>query len=185
LITFSAAQDARWPSPQADFANMAIVSDPTQTSGKAELCDHARSRRMPEVITSRAPGTECLHAHARVARMSWLYEAHPRHSRVSLRNGPFRIIPDSPRSPQGFETRVARPHHRFSTVENRSHPPHANMHRCDRMTQGRQTVRAVAQSLRDTLADCAHPRPRPHHRFSMVENRPRRPPMPTCVQASV
>ena len=26
----------------------------------------------PEVITSRAPATECLHAHARVARMSWL-----------------------------------------------------------------------------------------------------------------
>ena len=75
--TFSAAQDARWPSPQADFANMAIVSDPTQTSGKAEFCDHARSRRMPEVITSRAPATECLHAHARVARMSWL-KSHPR-----------------------------------------------------------------------------------------------------------
>ena len=70
--TFSAAQDARWPSPQADLANMAIVSDPTQTSGKAALCEHARSRRMPEVITSRAPATECLHAHARVARMSWL-----------------------------------------------------------------------------------------------------------------
>jgi hypothetical protein len=50
------------------------------------------------------------------------------------------------------------------------------------MTQDRQTARAVAQSLRDTLADCATPRPRPHHRFSMVENRPRRPPAPTCVQ---
>ena len=79
--TFSAAQDARWPSPQADLANMAIVSDPTQTSGnlKAALCEHARSRRMPEVITSRAPATECLHAHARVARMSWLlYGSGPR-----------------------------------------------------------------------------------------------------------
>ena len=79
LSTFSAAQDARWPSPQADLANMAIVSDPTQTSGKAALCDHARSRRKPEVITSRAPATECLHAHARVARMSWLlYGSDPR-----------------------------------------------------------------------------------------------------------
>ena len=163
--TFSAAQDARWPSPQADLANMAIVSDPTQTSGKAALCDHARSRRKPEVITSRAPATECLHAHARVARMSWLlYGSDPpdpdsmqmvlvldpscrvpnrlpqgllmvrrrtwrfvarvpraplgcvhawgvaraRHSRVSLRNGPLRAIPDSLRSPQGFEMRVAR-----------------------------------------------------------------------------
>ena len=159
--TFSAAQDARWPSPQADLANMAIVSDPTQTSGKAALCDHARSRRKPEVITSRAPATECLHAHARVARMSWLlygsdppdpdsmqmvlvldpscrvpnrlpqgllmgrdslleFHAQPlgcvhawgvaraRHSRVSLRNDPLRAIPDSLRSPQGFEMRVAR-----------------------------------------------------------------------------
>ena len=111
--------------------------------------------------------------------------AHARHPRVSVRNGPFRTIPDSLRSPQGFEMRVARPHRRFSTVENRSHPPCTNTNRCERMTQGRQTVRAVAQSLRDTLADCAHPRPRPHHRFSMIENRPRRPPVPTCVQASV
>ena len=52
---------------------------PPKTSGKVELCDHARSRRMPEVITSRAPATECLHAHARVARMSWLlYGSDPR-----------------------------------------------------------------------------------------------------------
>jgi hypothetical protein len=82
LSAFSAAHDARWPSPQADLANMAVVSDPTKTSGKAELCDHERSRRMPEVITevitSRAPATECLHAHAHVGRMSWLYESHPR-----------------------------------------------------------------------------------------------------------
>ena len=66
------------PQLEADLANMAIVSDPTQTSGRAALCDHARSRRKPEVITSRAPATECLHAHARVARMSWLYGSDPR-----------------------------------------------------------------------------------------------------------
>ncbi len=41
------------------------------------------------------------------------------HSRVSLRNGPSRTIPDSLRSPQGFEMRVARPHRRFSTNENK------------------------------------------------------------------
>jgi hypothetical protein len=45
--------------------------------------------------------------------------ARARHARVSVRNGPFRTIPDSLRSPQGFEMRVARPHRRFSTVENR------------------------------------------------------------------
>jgi hypothetical protein len=55
-----------------------------------------------------------------------------RHSRVSLRNGPFRTIPDSLHSPQGFEVRVARPHHRFSTVEIGSHPPRAHICRCDR-----------------------------------------------------
>jgi hypothetical protein len=31
-------------------------------------------------------------------------------------SGPFRSIPDSLRSPRGFEMRVARSHHRFSTV---------------------------------------------------------------------
>ena len=111
----------------------------------------------------KSPATECLHAHARVARMSWLYGSDPRtpiacrwclysirraafrtafprvsswcdaergdsllefhahrwcvhawgvararHSRVSLRNGPLRAIPDSLRSPQGFEMRVTR-----------------------------------------------------------------------------
>ncbi len=45
--------------------------------------------------------------------------ARARHARVSLRNGPFRTIPDSLRSPHGFEMRVARPHRRFSRVENR------------------------------------------------------------------
>ena len=44
------------------------------------------------------------------------------HSRVSLRNGPSRTIPDSLRSPQGFEMRVARPHRSFSTVENKVTP---------------------------------------------------------------
>ena len=71
LGTFSAAQDARWSSHQADLA-ICLFYHPTQTSGKLELCDHARSRRMPlsgskpEVLISRAPVTECLHAHARV-----------------------------------------------------------------------------------------------------------------------
>ena len=46
------------------------------------MCDHARSRRMllsgskPEVLISRAPATECLHAHARVCyarRRPYLY----------------------------------------------------------------------------------------------------------------
>ena len=67
------------------LSDMSILSHPTQTSGKVELCDHARSRRMPlsgskpEVLISRAPATECLHAHARVARMSWLlYGSDPR-----------------------------------------------------------------------------------------------------------
>ena len=57
-------------------------------------------------------------------------------------------------------------------------------HRSDRITQDRQTARAVAPSLPDTLADCARQPAQSHHRFSTVENRPRRPPAPTCVQAS-
>ena len=32
-----------------------------------------------------------------------------------------------------FRDESCGPHHRFSTVENGSHPPHANMHRCDRI----------------------------------------------------
>ena len=119
-------------------------------------------RTKSEVITPRAPATECLHAF--VVRV-WPLDpdscqmvlvldppcrvpnrlpqgllmggelslelhtqplgcvhawgvAHARHSRVSVRNGPFRTIPDSLRSPQGFEMRVARAHRRFSTLEN-------------------------------------------------------------------
>ena len=111
--------------------------------------------------------------------------ARARHSRVSLRNGPLRAIPDSLRSPQGFEMRVARPHFRFSTVENRvtSTPrQHASV-RPD--TQDKHTACAVAPSLPDTLADCAPPRSGPHHRFSTVENRSHQLPAPTCMQVSV
>ncbi len=61
---------------------------------------------------------------------------------------------------------------------------HVCMHRYDRITQDQQTAHAVAQSLPDTLAPCARQPAQSHHRFSMVENRPRRPPAPTCVQAS-
>jgi hypothetical protein len=102
--------------------------------------------------------------------------ARARHARVSLRNGPFRTIPDSLRSPQGFEMRVA------ITVSRSSPRQHASV-RPD--TRGKHTACAVAPSLPDTLADCARPRARPHHRFSTVENRLRRPTTPTCVQASV
>ena len=175
LSTFSAAQDARWPSPQADLTNMAILSEPKRQARSScaimhGLYVHHLPGAKPEVITSRAPATECLHAF--VVRV-WPLDpdscqmvlvldppcrvpnrlpqgllmggdlslelhtqplgcvhawgvAHARHSRVSVRNGPFRTIPDSLRSPQGFEMRVARPHRRFSTVENRSHPPCTN-----------------------------------------------------------
>ena len=44
-------------------------------------------------------------------------------------------------------------------------------HRYDRIAQDRQTARAVAPSLPDTLADCAWPRAQSHLRFSTVENR--------------
>ena len=111
-------------------------------------------------------------------------EARARHPRVSLRNRPLRRIPDSLRSPQGFEMRVARPHFRFSTVENRVTSTLRQHISVRPETQGKHSACAVAQSLPDPLADCARPRPRPHHRFSTVENRPGRPPAPTCVQAS-
>jgi putative hemolysin len=48
--------------------------------------------------------------------------------------------------------------------------------------QGRQTACAGAPSLADTLADCARPPAQSHLRFSMVENRSRRPPAPICMQ---
>ena len=62
--------------------------------------------------------------------------------------------------------------------------PHANMHRRPE-TQGKHSACAVAPSLPDTLADCAPPRGRPHHRFSTVDNRSHQLPAPTCMQVSV
>ena len=62
LSTVTAAQDARWPSPQADLTNMAILSDPTQTSGKAELCDHARSLRRGTSVSTRRLSQKYLSA---------------------------------------------------------------------------------------------------------------------------
>jgi hypothetical protein len=50
------------------LSDMSVLSHPTRTSGKVELCDHGRSRHMPlsgsksEVLMSRAPATECMHA---------------------------------------------------------------------------------------------------------------------------
>ena len=46
-------------------------------------------------------------------------------------------------------------------------------------TRGKQTACNMAPRLTDTLADCAPPRARPHHRFSTVENRSRHHPTPT------
>ncbi len=69
LSTFTAAQDARWPSPQADLTNMAILSDPPPNRQASSICAimhglgvyHLPGTK-PEVITSRPPATECLHA---------------------------------------------------------------------------------------------------------------------------
>jgi hypothetical protein len=97
-----------------------------------------------------------------------------------VRNGPFRTIPDTLCSPQGFEMSVARPYRRFSTVENRvTSIPRQHMS-VRPETQGKHSACVVAPSLPHMLADCAPPRPQPHCRFSTVENRPRRPPAPTC-----
>ena len=81
----------------------------------------------------------------------------------------------------------AGPHHRFSTVENRSH--HLPAPTCVQAsvrpdTQGKHAACLVAPSLFDTLADCAPPRAQSHHRFSTVENRSRRPTTPSCLQVS-
>ena len=166
--------------------------------------------------------------------------ARARHSRASLRSGPFRTIPDSLRSPQGFEMRVAGPiavsrqskigshppctntigatgwpkigklpapsRHRSptrsQTVRASRHSPitvsrwsrigrldrlrqHVHKHLSDRIPQDRQAACAVAPSLPHDPAPCARQPAQSHHRFSMVENRPPRPPAPTCVQASV
>jgi hypothetical protein len=48
-----------------------------------------------------------------------------------------------------------------------------------------QTACPVAKSLADTLAACARAPAQSHLRFSMVENRSRRPPAPICAQTSV
>ena len=106
--------------------------------------------------------------------------ARARHARASLRNGPFRTIPDSLCSPHGFEMSVARPHRRFSTVENRvTSIPRQHMS-VRPETQGKHSARADAPSLPHTLADCAWQPAQSHRRFSTVENRPHRPPAPTC-----
>ncbi len=66
----------------------------------------------PEAITSRAPATECLHAHARVTRMSWLYESRPRDpiaARWCLRRSVVpRSDPPSPGSPHGATPKRSR-----------------------------------------------------------------------------
>jgi hypothetical protein len=128
-----------------------------------------RSRFLARV--PRAP-LRCMHAWG---------AARARHSPLSLQNGILRTFPDLLRSPQGFEMRVAPPHHRFSTAENRVTSTPANMHRSDRI---RKISKQHAPSLPDTLADCAPPRARPHHRFSTAENRCNQLRTPTCVQAS-
>ena len=185
------------------------------------------------LLMVRRPPLRCVHA---------CVVARARHSRVSLRNGPgpLRRIICSLRSPltfrdescaapsrsldsrksghirptqtfvqasvwpeaQGKQTIApsllttlagcapprARPHHRFSTVENRSH--HHPTSTCVQAsvrpeTQGKQTACNIAPSLADTLAGCAPPRARPRRRFSTVENRSHHHLTPTCVQASV
>ena len=232
LSTFSAAQDARWPSPQADLTNMAILSDPKRQARSScaimhGLYVHHLPGAKPEVITSRAPATECLHVF--VVRVWPLdpdscqmvlvldppcrvpnrlpqgllmggdlsLELHTQPLGCVMGCGtcssftgkrPKRSFQDNPRQ-SAFSSRFrdescAAPSPFLDSRKAVTSTLHQH-NRCERMTQGRQTVRAVAQSLRDTLADCAHPRPRPHHRFSMIEHRPRQPPVPTCVHASV
>ncbi len=82
LSTLSAAQDARWPSPLEsrlyEYGNMAILSKHQPRSSCAimhGLDVYQLPGRNPEIFTSRARGTECLHA--RVARMRLMYESHP------------------------------------------------------------------------------------------------------------
>jgi hypothetical protein len=66
LSTFSAAQDARWPSPQADLANMAnlfcLIPPKRQARSSCAIMHGLSVYHLPEVITSGAPATECLHA---------------------------------------------------------------------------------------------------------------------------
>jgi hypothetical protein len=95
--------------------------------------------------------------------------ARARHARISLRNGPFRKIPDSLCSPQGFEMTVARPHRRFSTVENRvTSTPRQHMS-VRPETQGKHSACVVAPSLPHTLAERVRQPARSRRRFSMVE----------------
>ena len=112
LSTFTAAQDARWPLPQADLTNMAILirsPHPSVRQGRVVRSCTVSAYTIylpgskPEVITSTAPATECLHA--RVARMRLLYESHPRTPiavRWCLRSSIVRRSePPSPGSPHG------------------------------------------------------------------------------------
>ena len=124
-----------------------------------------------------------FHAHRLRCMHAW-GAARARHSRVSLQTSILRTIQDLLRSAQGFEMRVLPPNHSFSKAENRVTSTPANMHPSDR-TQDKQAACAVALSLPDTLADCAPPRARPHHRFSTAEFRCNQLCTPTCVQASV
>ena len=116
--------------------------------------------------------------------------ARARHSRVSLRNGPLRAIPDSLCSPQGFEMRVADEGCAGPITVSRqskigSHPPHANMHRCDRIPK--VSIQPAPSHHRSPTRSHTVRRHGvgPHHRFSTVENRSQQLPAQTCVQASV
>ena len=83
LSAFTAAQDARWPSPQADLANIAIYQIPPKRQGRSSfaimhsLDVYHLPGSKPEVITSRAPATECLHARVLVARMRLVVQVSP------------------------------------------------------------------------------------------------------------
>ena len=118
-----------------------------------------------------------FHAHRLRCMHAW-GAARARHSRVSLQTSILRTIQDLLRSAQGFEMRVLPPNHSFSKAENRVTSTPANMHRSDRIPK---ICKQHAPSLPDTLADCAPPRARPHHRFSTAENRCNQLRTPTCV----
>ena len=74
--------------------------------------------------------------------------------------------------------------HAHLSASGRCGPRSQEVAPCDRIPQFRRRARAVTPSLPHPLADCARQPAQSHHRFSTVENRPRRPPAPTCVQAS-
>ncbi len=83
LSAFTAAQDARRPSPQADLANIAIYQIPPKRQGRSSfaimhnLDVYHLPGSKPEEITSRAPATECLHARVLVARMRLVVRVSP------------------------------------------------------------------------------------------------------------